>query len=258
MNLYIVTGTTRGLGAALAAALAEDPANELIALSSAPDAPVPGGARLQVDLADARALEAAFDRIEQRIRGKRYERAVLVNNAGIVAPVGPLESSDPLAIERSVAVNLVAPLLLMRRFLRATEGVALLRRIVNISSGAARRPIAGWAAYCATKAGLEMASRVIALDAKARHKPVEIASLAPGVVDTGMQAEVRAAPREDFPDLERFLALQAEGKLRSAEAVARDILRLEAAGQLAGDVVLDLRELAPESAPRPVGGVTAA
>jgi benzil reductase ((S)-benzoin forming) len=250
MNLYIVTGTTRGLGAALAERIAEDGTNELIALSSAPDAPVPGGARLQVDLEDSAALEAAFDRVEQRIRGKRYERAVLINNAGLVVPVGPLESADPRELQRNLTVNLVAPLLLMRRFLRATEDSAMLRRIINISSGAARRPIAGWAAYCAAKAGLEMASRVVALDAEARARPVEIASLAPGVIDTDMQATVRAAPREAFPDRDRFLALQAEGKLRSAGDVARAILRLESEGRLAGEVVLDLRGLEPQPAAR--------
>lgn len=242
MNLFIVTGTTRGLGAALAARIAEGAGNELIALSSAPDAPVPGGARLQVDLADSAALEAAFDRVEQRIRGKRYERAVLINNAGVVTPVGSLDEVDADALERNLAVNLVGPLRLMRRFLRATEGVAMLRRIVNISSGAARRPIAGWAGYCAAKAGLEMASRVVQLEAEARRKPVEVASLAPGVIDTGMQATVRGAPKESFPDLDRFLALQAEGKLRTAADVAADILRLEAEGRLAGQVVLDLRD----------------
>lgn len=242
MNLYVVTGTTRGLGAALAERIAAEPGNELIALSSAADAPMPGGARLQVDLADAAAIEAAFDRVEQRIRGKHYERAVLLNNAGIVTPVGPIDEADPAELERNIAVNLVAPLLLMRRFLRATEGVAMLRRIVNISSGAARRPIAGWAAYCAAKAGLEMASRVLALDAQARRKNVEVASLAPGVIDTGMQATVRGASRESFPDVERFHALHAQGQLRTAEAVAADILRLEAEGRLAGEVVLDLRD----------------
>ncbi len=248
MNLYLVTGTTRGLGQALAARIAEPADNELIALSSAPDAAVPGGARLRVDLADAEALEEAFDRVEQRIRGKRYAKAVLINNAGIVTPVGPLESADPSELARNLAVNLLAPLLLMRRFLRATEGSAQLRRIINISSGAAHRPIAGWAAYCAAKAGLQMASRTVALDCEARRKPVEIVSLAPGVIDTDMQGIVRSAPAADFPDLERFLRLQAEGKLRPADDVARDILRLEAEGRLAADCVLDLRDLVVEVA----------
>jgi NAD(P)-dependent dehydrogenase (short-subunit alcohol dehydrogenase family) len=243
MNLYIVTGTTRGLGAALAQRVAADPGNELIELARAPDAPVPGGARLECDLADARAVEHAFDRIEQRVRGKRYEKAVLVNNAGVVGPVGPLESCDGAALERNIAVNVVAPLLLMRRFLAALEGSAPILRIINISSGAGRRAIYGWSAYCTAKAALDMATRVVALEAQSRRRPVEAVSLAPGVIDTQMQGEIRGMEPGQFMDVERFRAMQAEGKLRDAADVAADILRLEAAGRLVADAVLDLREL---------------
>lgn len=246
MNLYIVTGTTQGLGKALAERIGASPDNELIALARAPEAPIPGGARLTIDLADTQAIEEVFDRIEQRIRGKRFAKAVLINNAGVVSPVGPITNASAAELEHNLVVNLVAPLLLMRRFLRATEGAALLRRVINISSGAGRRPIAGWAAYCAAKAGLDMASRTVALDCEAARKPVQIASLAPGVIDTAMQGVVRSATAADFPDLDHFLKLQAEGKLRSAEDVAADILRLEAAGQLAAGVVLDLREIAED------------
>jgi len=244
MNLYLVTGTTQGLGAALAARIAADPANELVALARAPDAPIPGGARFHADLADTAALERACNRVEEHIRGKRYEKAVLVNNAGVIGPVGLLEAVDGAALERNLVVNLVAPMLLMRRFLRMTEGVAALRRVINISSGAGRRPIPGWSAYCAAKAGLDMASRVAALEARTRGHAVEVASLAPGVIDTGMQGAVRGAAEADFPDVERFRRMKAEGVLRPAADVAADILRLEAAGRLAGEeAVLDLRQL---------------
>ncbi|HZZ91402.1 MAG TPA: SDR family NAD(P)-dependent oxidoreductase [Usitatibacter sp.] len=244
MNLYIVTGTTRGLGRALAERIARDPANELIALARSPDAPVPGGARLECDLADAAAVGRAFDRIEQRVRGKHYDKAVLVNNAGIVGPVGPLETCDAAALERNIAVNVVAPLLLMRRFIAALEGAAMLLRIVNISSGAGRRPIYGWSAYCTAKAALDMATRVVALEAQARRRPLEAVSLAPGVIDTDMQGEVRETTPGQFMDVERFRAMKSEGVLRQADDVAADILRLEAEGRLVGDTVLDLRELA--------------
>ncbi len=244
MNLYIVTGTTQGLGAALAERIAADPDNELVAIGRAPDGPIPGGARFEADLADSAALERACDRVEARIRGKRYARAVLVNNAGVVAPVAPLEAVDAAALERNLAVNLVAPMLLMRRFLRMTEGAAGVRRVINISSGAGRRPIAGWSAYCAAKAGLDMASRVAALEARSRGLAVEVASLAPGVIDTAMQGTVRGASEADFADVERFRKMKAEGQLRPPADVAADILRLEAAGRLAGEeAVLDLRQL---------------
>ena len=244
MNLYVVTGTTRGLGKALAEAIAREPDNELIALGRAPDAPIPGGARIELDLADGEALERACDRVAQRIRGKRYEKAVLVNNAGLVEPVGPLEGIDPEALERSLVVNLVAPMRLMRRFLQMTEGAAVVRRVINISSGAGRRPLFGWSAYCAAKAGLDMASRVAALEAQARRKPVEIVSLAPGVIDTDMQGVVRGSDEAQFMDVERFRRMKEAGELRTPEAVAEDILRAEREGKLRGEAVLDLRSLA--------------
>lgn len=232
MNLYIVTGTTRGLGAALARRIGADEGNELIALS-----------RPAVDLSDPGAVARAFDAIERSIAAKAYEKAVLINNAGIVEPVAPLDRAEPEAIERNIMVNLTAPLILMRRFIAATGHVPL-RRIVNISSGAGRRPIFGWAAYCAAKAGLDMATRVVASEAQVRGLALEAVSLAPGVIDTGMQGTVRSVSEEDFVDVERFRAMKSDGVLRPAEDVAADILRAESEGRLTGEALLDLRALA--------------
>ncbi len=243
MNLYIVTGTTRGLGAALAGQIAADAANQLVALARAPDGAIPGGVRFEADLGDTASLAAACERVAGRLRGKSYEKAVLINNAGVVAPVAPLDEADAAQLERNLVVNFVAPMLLMRWFLRATAGVGL-RRIVNISSGAGRRPIYGWSAYCATKAALDMASRTVALECETRGMAVEVVSLAPGVIDTPMQAVVRAATERDFVDVERFRQMKAEGVLRPAADVARDILRLEAAGALRGEAIQDLRQIA--------------
>lgn len=239
MNLYIVTGATKGLGRELARQIAANADNRLVTIGRAPA----DGTNIEADLADAAATERAGDELERRIAASAFGRAVLINNAGVIAPVGPLEKADAGALERNLAVNFVAPILLMRRFLRATAAVPL-RRIVNISSGAARRPVFGWSAYCAAKAGLEMASRVVALEAQQRGLAIEVASLAPGVIDTPMQETVRGASAEDFVDVERFRAMKAEGALRPAADVAADILRLESAGKLRGEPVQDLRQIA--------------
>ena len=239
MNLYVVTGSTRGLGEALARQIAADERNRLVTIGRA----AAHAGHIEADLAHAAAVERAGDELERRIAGAAFERAVLFNNAGVISPVGPLEKVDAAELERNLAVNFVAPILLMRRFLQATAHVPL-RRIVNISSGAARRPIFGWSAYCASKAGLDMASRVVALEAAGRGLAVEVASLAPGVIDTPMQATVRGASAEDFVDVERFRAMKAQGVLRPAAEVAADILRLEGEGRLAGDPIQDLRQIA--------------
>ncbi|HEX3059043.1 MAG TPA: SDR family NAD(P)-dependent oxidoreductase [Usitatibacter sp.] len=233
MNLYIVTGTRRGLGEALAKRITADKRNELIGIS-----------RPDVDLADPASIARAFEAIGRRIAATTYEKAVLINNAGVIEPVAPLDRADPGDIEHNLAVNLVAPMLLMRLFLGATEHVKV-RRVINISSGAGRRPIFGWSAYCAAKAGLDMATRVVALEAQVRGLAIEAVSLAPGVIDTGMQGTVRSVSAEDFVDVERFRQMKAEGALRPADDVAADILAAERDGRLTGDdAVLDLRALA--------------
>jgi benzil reductase ((S)-benzoin forming) len=233
MNLYIVTGTRRGLGEALAKRITADKRNELIGIS-----------RPDVDLADPASIARAFEAIGKRIAATTYEKAVLINNAGVIEPVAPLDRADPGDIEHNLAVNLVAPMLLMRLFLGATEHVKV-RRVINISSGAGRRPIFGWSAYCAAKAGLDMATRVVALEAQVRGLAIEAVSLAPGVIDTGMQGTVRSVSAEDFVDVERFRQMKAEGALRPADDVAADILAAERDGRLTGDdAVLDLRALA--------------
>ena len=243
MDLYVITGTTKGLGEALARRVAQRKDTRLYAISRAASGPIPGGECIRADLADGASLEHACDVLEGRLAGIAFDKAVLVNNAGVVSPVGPVDEIDPEALAANLAVNLVAPMRLMRRFLRATA-LARLRRIINISSGAGRRPIFGWGAYCAAKAGLDMASRVVALEAQQRGLAVEVVSLAPGVIDTPMQAVVRGASPEAFADVERFRAMKAEGALRPPDEVAADILRLEAEGKLAGEVVADLRALA--------------
>jgi benzil reductase ((S)-benzoin forming) len=241
MNLYIVTGTTKGLGKALADRISGHPSNELVALARATDGPVPGGIRFQLDLGDTAAIERVFDRVATHVKSKVYEKAVLINNAGLVSPVGRIDRVDAGELERNLVVNLIAPLLLTRRFLLATTGIKV-RRVINISSGAGRRPIAGWGAYCAAKAGLDMASRVAAQEMGGQG--VDIVSLAPGVIDTDMQGVVRGATAEDFPDVARFQQMKANGELRHADDVAAEILRHERAGKLTGDALLDLRTLA--------------
>jgi benzil reductase ((S)-benzoin forming) len=243
MNLYIVTGHTKGLGRALVEQLGRQLEIELIALGRAADGPIPGGAQLGVDLADPRALAEAFDRVEERLRGKRFAKAVLINNAGVISPVGMVDRVDAAELERALAVNFAAPILLMRRFLIATATSAKVRRVINISSGAGRRPIFGWGAYCAAKAGIDMVSRVAALEAQTAQTGVEVVSLAPGVIDTPMQGIVRSASPEEFVDVERFRQMKAAGELRDPADVAADILRLESSGKLFAEPVADLRAL---------------
>lgn len=242
MNLFIVTGTTNGIGAALRDVLVSDTNNVVITLSRAPTAKQPT-LNIQLDVGDIAAIGPAFAEVVSAIAARRFDQAVLINNAGIVAPVGTFDQISATDTGNNLIVNLAAPMILSRLFALATREFAARRLIVNISSGAAKRAIAGWSAYCAAKAGLEMATRVAALEAAANDPTLSICSLAPGVVDTPMQALIRGKSEKEFSDVARFRAMKAEGALRNAHDVARDIAVLIANGRLTNGGNFDIREL---------------
>ncbi|WUR16008.1 SDR family oxidoreductase [[Empedobacter] haloabium] len=236
----IVTGHSRGLGAGIAAALLRRGAAVLGVARGANGALAAQGVQeVALDLADARAVTAWLDTgALTRFLGDA-ELAILVNNAGVVTPVGPPGRQGAAALAQAVAINVTAALQLADAFVAATEACAD-RRIAHVSSGAGRNPYAGWSAYCATKAALDMHAQAVAQD---RIAGLRIASVAPGVIDTAMQAHIRGVEQRDFPALARFVALQREGGLAGAdETGARLVDYLLRAGF--GDVpVSDLRDL---------------
>ena len=120
-------------------------------------------------------------------------------------------------------MDLIAPLQLTAAFLGATrEGWGQVR-VLNISSGMSQRAMAGAALYGASKAGLDHLSRCVALDEARRSPGAQIVSLAPGVIDTDMQQELRNGDAL-FPDRERYIQLQATGALTPAHETARQVL----------------------------------
>lgn len=242
MNLYLVTGTTKGLGAALHEVLLADIENMVFSMSRFPPQDRTDS-NIFVDLSDPQTIESTFEKFLAQISGHSFDKAVLINNAGIVAPVGPFNSIDAAALKLNLDVSLLAPMILMRLFANATRAIAKQRLILNISSGAAKRPIAGWAAYCAAKAGLEMATRVASLESAVTDPLLVVCALAPGVIDTSMQGQIRDKSADDFPDVERFRAMKNDGTLRAADDVARDIESLIHSGRLTNGGIFDIREM---------------
>jgi benzil reductase ((S)-benzoin forming) len=242
MHLYVVTGASRGLGWALVQACLARPDSQVLAISRSgvPECS-PALQDLHCDLAEAAGQQQAAAAIGAALSGRRWRKAVLLNNAGTIEPIAPADSADAQAIGRAMALNLVAPMVLTQAFL-AHQGQADAASIVNISSGAGRRPLAGWSAYCASKAGLDMATRVAALEAEQSGSGVRITALAPGIIDTAMQAVIRSASEADFPEVGHFRGLKEQGALQSADEVAARIIALEAAGRLPAGLA-DLREL---------------
>ena len=170
-----------------------------------------------------------------------YTRVVLINNAGVIPPIAPLANSDWNAIAQALRVGLEAPMLLTAAFLQATEAWDIPRQVLNISSGLGRRAIASQATYCAAKAGMDNFSVSVALDEALKLNGAKICSLAPGVIDTDMQRQLRSASNQAFPDVQRFAQLHSSGALTSAdEAAARVLAWLERA-DFGNPVLADVR-----------------
>ncbi|CAM3754821.1 SDR family NAD(P)-dependent oxidoreductase [Roseateles saccharophilus] len=234
MHLYIVTGSSRGLGAALARQLSQ-PGNVVIGIARGAD-PTLQAEQWALDLADP--LPAA-ERLQAWLRAsKGWDSATLVNNAALLSEPGPLAASDLAGLSAALRVGLEAPVLLSRVFLAETAGVPR-RRLLNISSGLGRRAMAGSAAYCAVKAGLDHLSRALALEAP----DVGVVSLAPGVIDTDMQVQLRGADPARFPEQARFQGLRDGGQLQTAEATAATVLRYLARPDFGRDVIADVRDI---------------
>jgi benzil reductase ((S)-benzoin forming) len=245
MNLYIVTGTTKGLGEALRDALVADADNRVMTLSRGLPSLTQRDSSISLflDASKPETVEQAFAEVVKRLPVGSFARAVLINNAGVVEPVARFDEIPADLLAHHFNVNVLTPMLLTRCFANALRTKADSRLVINISSGAAKRAIAGWSAYCTAKAALEMATRVAALEAATNDPTLSVCSLAPGVVDTPMQTQIRGVTAHDFPDVARFHAMKTEGALRDAPAVARDIVRLIVGGQLTNGGNFDIREL---------------
>jgi benzil reductase ((S)-benzoin forming) len=214
----VVTGGSAGLGRALLAH-APDGADRLDVSRSGCD--LPGVAHLTADLADPLVWSAVGAELAGRIASFVGDRITVVLNAGTIEPIGPADRVDPDAYARNVLLNGAAPQVLGQRLLASlVTHPAARRELVLVSSGAARTAYPGWSAYGAAKAATDHWVRTVAAEQEDRLRPVRVAAIAPGVVATGMQEAIRATDEADFPNVERFRSLHAEGQLADPDDVA--------------------------------------
>ena len=232
MHIVIVTGASKGLGAAFVEQLLS-PDRRVIGISRSPNVALATlardkGAWLDWYLQDLADVDAT-DRLATSIcdgMPRDAARYSLVNNAALADPVGPVASIEAAPLVAAMNVNLVATILFCARFLAATDGLDADRRILNISSGSGRRPMDGNGVYSATKAGMDIFSRCLKAEQEARPKgrPARVVSLAPGVVDTDMQTQMRSRGRDAFPQADYFEKMKNDGVLVAPDDAARKIL----------------------------------
>ena len=243
-RVAIITGSTYGIGEAIARVLAKEGALSIITGRSREEgrqvveAINSAGGRSEyypLDVTDEKRIEEVSKAVYEK-----YGRIdILVNNAGTLAPMGLLGMHGAREIAQGVMLNLSAPLMLSDAFCRATCDLSD-RRILHVSSGAARTPYPGWSVYCATKAALDHHARAVAEEV---HPGLRIASVAPGVLDTAMQAESRASSVQRFPQRARFDELHRQGGLIAPADAATRLVDYLLAEHFGSATTTDLRNL---------------
>jgi benzil reductase ((S)-benzoin forming) len=251
-HLFLITGTTQGLGRALAASALRLPNSFVVSLSRSAPFLWNNRQNVCIDLNDAGGIGPAFKRIDLggRRRTDRLSHTVLINNAGVLEPIGPIGDCDDALLARNIQVNLIAPLILSRHFFQFSRGLPGYKWIVNITSGASRSPYYGWSAYGAGKAGLDMATRAMAKEFSRIDPAFRACAVAPGTVDTAMQEKIRACTVDQFEQVDKFLGLKASGALYPADRVASTLIRLLMDGRFVNGGRYDLRDMGAMGDPK--------
>ncbi|MGQ5525237.1 SDR family NAD(P)-dependent oxidoreductase [Chitinimonas sp. PSY-7] len=247
-HCYIVTGAGRGLGLGLARAIAAKGAH-LVALGRQKTTELdnlgsnlPGYRFVPIDLADSDHVTETAEEVFGSLASLDWEGVYLINNAGVVEPIAPAGQYADTTLLHCLTVNLSAALQLSNAFIRHFQSRTSDRRILNISSGAGRNPYPSWSAYCTSKAGLDMYSRCTGLEQAQHPNGIRIASVAPGIIDTGMQASIRLASEADFPMVEQFRRYKTEGELIAPDSCGQEVITLLHSEHVGFGSILNIRD----------------
>jgi benzil reductase ((S)-benzoin forming) len=220
-SLYIVTGSHTGLGKSLVSNLLKDKNNTVIGISRLNDLEHSQFQFVSLDLSQvADVKQFSFPDV------KNFENVVLINNAGILGEITSLEKVSIENLESVISLNYTAVMLLSTLFIKAYQHAEIQKTIITISSGAATSAYPSWANYCASKAAIEMLMKCIVEEQKNKEFPIAAFAIAPGVVDTQMQYQIRNTDISDFEFKPKFIALHEEGKLYKPEDVANRIIEV--------------------------------
>jgi NAD(P)-dependent dehydrogenase (short-subunit alcohol dehydrogenase family) len=233
-DLAIITGASSGIGAALATSV-PFPA-KVVDISRSGPPRESGIHHIAADLSVPEEWRRVGDLIVGLVAEHDPGRAMLIHNAGTLAPIGFAGAVDSDAYLANVMLNSASGQVLGHHFLRAVAGRSGIFDLVMITSGAASGVYPGWSAYGAGKAALDQWVRTVGAE-QARRGGVRVVAIAPGVVATKMQAEIRDTDQSDFPDVARFHDLHDRGELITPEEAASRIWKTIEDGVEPGSVV---------------------
>ncbi|MEN8928022.1 MAG: SDR family NAD(P)-dependent oxidoreductase [Flavobacteriales bacterium] len=241
MKTLIITGASKGIGNAIAKEFYKN-GYQVFSLSRTKADNLEGINQIACDISDLEGLELVMKSILAKIKTTSPSSITLLNNAGSLGSISRIENIDYQNIIQSININYSAPLILNSLFIKETESWGIERKIRTISSGAANGSYDGWSVYCSTKAAVDRMTSVLGVEQENRPNPVHTIAIYPGVVDTGMQTQIRNSSEEEFSNVERFKAMKVNGDLASPKEVAIKILAIENDAAIENGSVVDVRD----------------
>ena len=231
--MYIVTGVSRGLGKAIVEELLKR--NErVIGIGRSHHFAHPNFSFLPCDFSSPAEIEnLSFPELTGSI--------TLINNAGVIGDIKRISDQASLDIGHVMAVNVISPMRLLHCIYSKLEDKTGFT-LVNISSGAANRAIPSWASYCASKAALNMLTETFYLEELEKDNHPKVYTIAPGVIDTDMQVQIRSTEKKHFSSLENFKELKASNSLFSTSEAADRLMAL-LNKPFTGQIHQDLRDI---------------
>ena len=238
-EVLIITGGSKGIGKGIVDAYLKNQVRVFsIARTLNPELSKTGVTQIELDLTETDKVEEGLLKIFDLLEPAKISKITFINNAGSLGKIGPLEKLDLATITKTINLNTTVPFLCSAIFVDQTKEWEAKRTIINISSGAALKPYFGWSVYCGTKAAINMLTQTLALEQADVENGVRVLAIAPGVVDTDMQAEIRQSNQDDFKDVERFVALKKDGGLNDAASVGAKIFEMDQDENIASGSIL--------------------
>lgn len=241
-KLLIITGGSKGIGLGIVKAYLNNNYHVIsISRTLCTKIQSPDFIQVQFDLCENKDVESLIHTVFQDLESSRIMRIVLINNAGTLGEIGPLESISLPNIEKTIYLNTTIPLSLTSLFLKTTSNWKCDRKIISISSGAAVKSYHGWSVYCTSKAAIDMMTRTIALEQSTVKNGANVIAIYPGVVDTEMQNQIRNTDILHFKDINRFIELKESGSLAHIESVGKEIYDIDNDKQYENGSIIDVR-----------------
>ncbi len=237
--LAVITGASRGIGAGIAAAAAADGATVAACNRSSSDAEH----QLTADLSEPAVWPQFAEWLDGLVDTLAPSSLTVVHNAATLTPIGFAGEVDPSGYATNVLLNSAAPQVIGDAVIRTAHRANLPTVLVQLSSGAGKKPYPGWTSYCASKAAVDMWVRAVAAEQESRDDLVRALAISPGVVATEMQAEIRASDAMGFPNVERFRDLHDEGHLADPAEVGAEIWTVSQSTSWANGTVGDVSDL---------------